>query len=96
MTPAYNYFVQYPDAGRFLPIPSEIAIAGRLPIVVLPIAWAILSLFFYKITRDKPPEHRNEHLLAHTAATLCVGFSMLLFFLFSGILPFLRIGEMIR
>ena len=96
ITPAYNHFVQYSEAGNALPIPTELAISVRMFAIAIPVAWVLLSFFIYKNTRTKTPEHRTEYLLAFTSVTLVSGFSMLIFFILSGILPYLKFNAFIR
>lgn len=96
VTPAYNHFVRYGQAGDNLPLPTAAAFSFRLMAVVIPAAWTVLTLFILKLLRNKPAERRVEILLAFTLATLIVGLFVLLFFLLAGILPFLQIGTMLK
>ena len=96
VTPAYNHFMRYGQAGDRLPQPTVIAISLRVVAVGIPMVWTVLSFFIFKILRTKAVERRVEFLLAYTMATLVVGFFILLFFSLSGILPFLQIGEVMQ
>jgi len=95
---AYNHFVQYPEAGAaiVLPLVTEIALSARKFSVTLPIAWSLVSVFYYRFIRQKITSDRNEYLLIFTAITIFIGFSMLIFFGLAGILPYLRIGMVIK
>ena len=95
---AYNHFVQYPEACGVivLPLITSIALSTRKFSVALPIAWSLVSFFYYKFIRQKIPAERNEYLLIFTSITVCIGFSMLIFFGLAGILPYLKIGQVIK
>ena len=98
ISPAYNHFIQYPRGGKtiILPLTTEIALYMSRFAVALPIVWAILSFFIYRFTRQKTTADRNEYLLVFTSITISVGFSTLIFFGLGGVLPFLRIGAVIK
>jgi uncharacterized membrane protein YwzB len=95
---AYNHFVQYPGAGGVivLPLITSVALSARKFSVTLPMAWSLVSFFYYKFTKQKKPADRNEYLLIFTLITVCIGFSILAFFGLAGILPYLRIGMVIK
>lgn len=94
ITPAYNHFIQYPETPGYiaLPIMTKAAASVINVAVILPIIWIFVAFILYRFLRKQNPADRNEHLLAFTLITLCVGFLMLLFFGLAGILPFLQIG----
>ena len=94
---AYNHFVQYPEGGVIaLPLVTAIALSVRRLSVTVPIAWSLVSFFYYKFTKKKTPADRNEYLLIFTVITILVGFAMLIFFGLAGILPYLKIGQVIK
>lgn len=92
ITPAYHHFARYGQDGGRLPLPTSMAISVRLIMVVIPMAWTILSYFIFKLVKNKRIEQRVETLLAFTVITLVIGLFILLFFTLSGMLPFLNIG----
>ena len=95
---AYNRFVQYPAMGApvALPLPTELAFSIQLWAGTLPLAWIILSYVIWQKVKDKQPESRSEYLLSLTTITMIIGFSMLIFFVLAGTLPFLYIRTIIK
>jgi pilus assembly protein TadC len=85
--------VRYGQDGAGLPLPTSLAISVRLIMVVIPMAWTLLSYFIFKLVKNRRIEQRVETLLAFTVVTLVIGLFILLFFTLSGILPFLDIGR---
>jgi hypothetical protein len=95
---AYNRFVQYPagKAPTALPLPTELALSIQLWAGILPLAWIILSYVIWKKIKDKNPESRSEYLLAFTSITMIAAFSMLIFFVLAGTMPFFFIKTLIK
>ena len=94
----HNRFVQYPPADRSMALPllTDLALSTQLWAGLLPLVWIILSFIIWEKVKNKAPESRSEYLVAFTAITLVTGFTMLIFFILGGILPFLSIGAAIK
>ena len=96
ITPAYNLLVQYGDAYQVaLPIFTDLAIQFRSYTALIPLAWVIVTFVLGTKMSAQDEGRRNEWLLAHTSLTLCIGLSLFLFYLLSGILPILKIGAVL-
>ncbi len=93
ISPANNLLVQYANAEQIaLPIFTDFAIQLQSYAASIPLIWAIITCIFGLKISGQKENKRNTWLLAHTSFTLCIGLSLFLFFLLSGILPILRIG----
>ncbi len=95
---AYNHFVQYPvnDVVTSLPLITDIALSVRKSSVILPVVWSLVSFFYYRFIRNKIPADRNEYFFALIVITILIGLLMLSFFGLAGILPYLRIGVILK
>ena len=95
---AYNHFVQYPESGGPMVLPSvtDIAISLRKVIVVIPTVWVVFSYLIYRFLRQKTTAERNEVLLAFSLITIAGGLLMLIFFGLGGILPYYKIGALVQ
>lgn len=92
ITPTYNHLVQYAESSQSLPILTDFAIQVRSFTGIIPLIWAVLTIFFGKWASRQPENKRCEYLVMHTSLTLCLGLAMLIFFSLAGILPVLKIG----
>lgn len=92
ITPAYNHFIQYGAGGLLLPSLTQFAIDIRSFLLIIPILWAIFSLWVFKKIRGKKKEDQVESLLLFSMITIAAGLLLLIFFGISGILPYLMIG----
>lgn len=90
---AYNRFIQYPPSNVpiALPLPTELALSTQLWTGILPLAWIILSYVIWEKVKDEEPEIRSEYFLAFAMVTMTIGFTILIFFTLSGMLPFIFI-----
>lgn len=98
IAPAYNHFVQYPANGgdMVLPAITQTIFSVRKLAIALPCLWTLIPFFVYRSFKHKSTADRNEFLMAFTAITLLVGFSLLVYFGLAGILPYLKIGGIIQ
>jgi hypothetical protein len=96
ITPIHNLLVQYAETGVDLPILTDFAIRMRTPSMLIPIAWAILTLVAGRQMRGRTAEIRQDRLSAHSSITLCIGLCTLIFFALAAILPILKIGAAIH
>ena len=88
ITPAHNNLVQYAEIVGVLPILTDQAIQARSIIGLIPLSWAVLTLFWGRQTDYK----RNAHVAAHTSVTVLLGLVLFFFYALAGILPILKIG----
>lgn len=92
ITPAHNLLVLYAERDLPLPMLTDYAIQARPLTGLVPLAWAIFSVFFWKWLGKQRDARRVEGLIAHGAVSLLLGFTLLFFFMLAGILPILKIG----
>jgi uncharacterized membrane protein (Fun14 family) len=93
ITPAYNHLVQYAETQMALPIITDYAIQVRYLIGIIPLSWAILTMFYGKWLSKQADSKLGQCLVAHTSVTLVIGLAMLVTFSLAAILPILKIGE---
>jgi len=96
ITPAYNHFVQYADQGVTLPLPTLVVLKHRMLSFIIPAAWSTFLFFIHLKFKKKRTSLPDRQLLSLTVLTLCIGLGMLVIFIFSGMLPFLKIGSPIH
>jgi hypothetical protein len=95
ITPAYNLFVQYGQAGTALPTMTDLVIQTRFLSSGIPLIWAILTVYWGTRMDNQTEVKRNERLLLHTSVTISLGLAMLFIFSLAGTLPFLKIAALI-
>lgn len=95
ITPACNLLVQYAQSGVTMPPLAELVLRFRIPSVLVPVAWAILTLILGLGLRDREDSRRLEFLSLHASLSAILGLLVLFFFLLGGILPALKINGII-
>ena len=95
ITPAHNLLVVYAEKGFALPLLTDYAIQARSLTGLVPLGWAIFSIFFWKWLGKQSDTRRTEGLITHGAVSLLLGITLLFFFMLAGILPILKIGASI-
>lgn len=96
VTPAYNHFVQYGPQGAGLPSLTSVVLSCRSVSIAVPVCWSLFLYLTHRNSRKNQQERSNTVLLGLTVSTLCIGMILLIIFLSAGILPFLKIGALIR
>ncbi|MDF1530614.1 MAG: hypothetical protein P1R74_15965 [Sedimenticola sp.] len=92
ITPAHNLLIQYSDTIQALPILTDVAIVFRSLSILIPLTWAIGTLFWGRKMARLIETKRCESLTAHTSISLCMGLALFFIYLLAGILPLLKIG----
>ncbi|MEA1878056.1 MAG: hypothetical protein U9N86_14475 [Bacteroidota bacterium] len=92
ITPAYNHFIQYGEAGSVLPYLTQLAIDARVFLLLIPIFWVAISFWVFKIIVEKQKETRQQGLLLFIMISISSVFIMVIFYGLAGILPYLKIG----
>lgn len=92
ITPVYNHLVQYSEAAMDVPILTGFAMKIQDISGIIPLIWLFFTIIFGKILSSQSENKRNEWIATHTSLTLCLGFTILLFFTVATILPILLIG----
>ena len=62
ITPAYNHFIQYGEAGGILPYLTQLAIDARFLLPFIPILHIIMSFWVFKKIREKQKENQLQFL----------------------------------
>ena len=92
ITPAYNHFIQYGEAGRILPVLTQLAIDARFYLLCIPSFWGILSFWVCRRIREMQKEKQLQFVLFFAMLSMSTGFLMLILYGLAGILPYCMIG----
>ena len=93
VTPAYNHFVQYGNAGDVLPSFTQCIVDFRFFMFLIPMLWIFLSFKVQKKIQNKKSGEQIKILLLFSLTTLSGGLMMIIIFALAGILPYLKIGS---
>ena len=92
ISPTYNLLARFAEAKAALPIVTQWAFVLRPYLVLIPIAWLIISLLLaIKLKPYSKPE-RNELVTTYLSMTLVLGFVMTGFFILAAVLAVLKMG----
>jgi len=84
--------LMYPDAydgiSDYFPALTVLAIRLRWCCWSIPVVWLVVSGFTLLVMRKMELPRANALVQLHTSATILIGFVLLVFFVFAGVLPF--------